>query len=207
MNPEDFPVQAGTLCALGRLFGEREWCLATSGNFSVRVDNLHCLITQSGREKSQLSPDDLMICDLNGAPVDQHLKPSAETPLHACLYKLDSGIGAVLHTHTVNATVLSRRAGTEMTITGYEMQKAFADVVSHDESVKVVVFDNDQDMQALAKRVEQAWADGKFKVPGFLIRGHGLTAWGSDIASAQRHVEGFEFLFQCAWQEVLARSS
>ena len=207
MNPEDFPVQAGTLCELGRLFGERGWCLATSGNFSVRVDKLHCLITQSGREKSQLSPDDLMICDLNGAPVDQHLNPSAETPLHACLYKLDSGIGAVLHTHTVNATVLSRRAGTEMTITGYEMQKAFADVVSHDESVEVVVFDNDQDMQALAKRVEQAWAEGKFKVPGFLIRGHGLTAWGSDIASAQRHVEGFEFLFQCAWQEVLARSS
>ncbi len=207
MNPEDFPVQAGILCELGRLFGERQWCLATSGNFSVRVDKLHCLITQSGREKSQLSPDDLMICDLNGAPVDQHLKPSAETPLHACLYKLDSGIGAVLHTHTVNATVLSRRAGTEMTITGYEMQKAFADVVSHDESVKVVVFDNDQDMQALAKRVEQAWAEGKFKVPGFLIRGHGLTAWGSDLATAQRHVEGFEFLFQCAWQEVLARSS
>lgn len=207
MIPEDFPVQAGALCALGRLFGEREWCLATSGNFSVRVAKLHCLITQSGREKSQLSPDGLMICDLNGAPVDQHLKPSAETPLHACLYKLDSGIGAVLHTHTVNATVLSRRAGTEMTITGYEMQKAFADVTSHDESVKVVVFDNDQDMQALAKRVERAWADGRFKVPGFLIRGHGLTAWGSDLATAQRHVEGFEFLFQCAWQEVLARSS
>ena len=206
MSPEDFPMQSSALCEVGRLFGEREWCLATSGNFSVRVENSHCLITQSGREKSRLSADDLMLCDLSGKPVDQGRKPSAETPLHTCLYKLDSGIGAVLHTHTVNATVLSRRAGAEMTINGYEMQKAFAGVTSHDKSVNVVVFDNDQDMQALAQRVEQAWADGRFTVPGFLIRGHGLTAWGSDIASAQRHVEGFEFLFQCAWQELLVET-
>ena len=199
-------MQASALCTVCRLFGEREWCLATSGNFSVRVEKLHCLITQSGKEKSRLSPDDLMICDLNGAAVDPGLKPSAETPLHTCLYKLDAGIGAVLHTHSVNATVLSRQAGSELAFAGFEMQKAFTGVTSHDQSVKVALFDNDQDMQALANRVEQAWADGKFTAPGFLIRGHGLTAWGSDIASAQRHVEGFEFLFQCAWQEVLAKS-
>jgi methylthioribulose-1-phosphate dehydratase len=70
----------------------------------------------------------------------------------------------------------------------------------------VVIFENDQDMQALAKRVSQVWADGQFTVPGFLIRGHGLTAWGKDIASAQQHAEGFEFLFQCAWQELLAKT-
>ncbi len=206
LSPEQFPQQASALCEVCRLFGEREWCLATSGNFSVRIDDRHCMITQSGREKSRLSPADLMLCDLHGAAVDQQLEPSAETPLHTCLYRLDSGIGAVLHTHTVNATVLSRRAGSEVRFAGYEMQKAFTGVISHEESVNVVVFDNDQDMQALAGQVGEAWADGRFTVPGFLIRGHGLTAWGTDIASAQRHVEGFEFLLQCAWQELLARS-
>jgi len=204
MHAEDYSVEANALCDLGRLFGEREWCLATSGNFSVRLENDHCMITQSGREKSRLSADDLMICDLHGAAVDQRLRPSAETPLHTGLYELDAGIGAVLHTHSVNATVLSRRAGGELTISGFEMQKAFAGVSSHEDSLSMVVFDNDQDMQALAESIRQAWADGRITVPGFLIRGHGLTAWGSDIASAQRHVEGFEFLFQCAWQELLA---
>ena len=206
MSPDDFPIEANVLCEVCRLFGERQWCLATSGNFSARVGDKHCMITQSGKEKSRLSPDDLMICDLDGTPVDQKLEPSAETPLHSCLYKLDPGIGAVLHTHSASATVLSRAAGAEITITGFEMQKTFAGIKSHDEKINVVILDNDQDMQALAKRVGQAWADGQFTVPGFLIRGHGLYAWGKDIASAQQHAEGFEFLFQCAWQELLART-
>ena len=43
-------------------------------------------------------------------------------------------------------------------------------------------------------------------VPGFLIRGHGLYAWGRDIAEARRHVEGLEFLLSCLWQQALAGS-
>ena len=39
--------------------------------------------------------------------------------------------------------------------------------------------------------------------PGFLVRGHGLYAWGKDLTAARRHIEGFEFLFACAWQEKL----
>jgi methylthioribulose-1-phosphate dehydratase len=169
VSPDDFPIETNALCEVCRVFGERQWCLATSGNFSARVGDKHCVITQSGKEKSRLSPDDLMICDLDGAPVDRKLKPSNETPLHSCLYKLDPGIGAVLHTHSASATVLSRAAGAEITITGFEMQKAFAGIKSHDEKINVVIFDN-------------------------------------DIASAQQHAEGFEFLFQCAWQERLART-
>jgi methylthioribulose-1-phosphate dehydratase len=205
VTPEDFPIEASDLCEVCHLFGTRQWCLATSGNFSVRVGVNHCMITQSGKEKSRLSPDDLMICDLHGAAVDQTLKPSDETPLHSCLYKLDPGIGAVLHTHSVTATVLSRASGAELTMTGFEMQKAFAGIRSHQESIDIVIFDNDQDMQALANKLAKAWTDDRLEVPGFLIRGHGLTAWGKDIASAQQHVEGFEFLFQCAWQEILAK--
>jgi len=206
VSPEDFPGQANALCEVCRLFGEREWCLATSGNFSVRVGKLHCMITQSGKEKSRLSPDDLMICDLHGIAVDQSLTPSVETPLHTCMFNLDADISAVLHTHSASATVLSRAAGPELMISDYEMQKAFTGIESHDESVNVVIFDNDQDMQALAKRIEQAWADDQFTVPGFLIRGHGLYAWGRKLSDAQRHVEGFEFLFQCAWQELLVKT-
>ena len=206
MSPADFSEQASALCEVCHLFGERQWCLATSGNFSARVGDNHCVITQSGKEKSRLSPDELMICNLDGTPVEQQLKPSAETPLHSCLYQLDPEIGAVLHTHSASATVLSRAAGVGLTISGFEMQKAFAGINSHDEKINVVIFDNDQDMPALAKRVSKAWADGQFTVPGFLIRGHGLYAWGKDIASAQQHAEGFEFLFECAWQEVLAKT-
>ena len=142
-----------------------------------------------------------MICDFDGNAMDPHSKPSAETPLHTCLYKLDAEIGAVLHTHSVASTVLSRSADTNLTIVGFEMQKALPGVTSHEDSITIPVLENDQDMTALAKRVQQAWADGSFGVPGFLIKGHGLYAWGNDLSAAQRHTEGFEFLFDCALQE------
>jgi methylthioribulose-1-phosphate dehydratase len=203
MTPDEFPEKANALCEVCRLFGERQWCLATSGNFSLRVDDSHCLMTQSGREKSKLSSDDLMICDFDGNAMDQHSKPSSETPLHTCLYNLDTEIGAVLHTHSVASTVLSRSVDAGLTLAGFEMQKALVGVTTHEDSITIPVFENDQNMTALAKRVRQAWADGKFGVPGFLIKGHGLYAWGNELSEAQRHTEGFEFLFACALQEKL----
>jgi methylthioribulose-1-phosphate dehydratase len=205
MTPDKFPSAAKILCDLCQLFGERGWCRATSGNFSLRTGESHCLITQSGREKSRLKPDDLMICDFQGQAVDTQRRPSAETPVHTCLYKLDAGIGAVLHTHSVAATVLSRAMGSEFEVTGYEMQKAFAGISSHDDVLTIMNFENDQDMDALARRIGEAWTDGLLGVPGFLIRGHGLYAWGKNAEEARRHVEGFEFLFDCLWQERLAR--
>jgi len=206
VTPTDFTIEADALCEVCRLFGERQWCSATSGNFSLRVEKDHCMITQSGKEKSRLSRDDLMICDLHGGALDNECNPSAETPLHTRLYSLDADIGAVLHTHSVTATVLSRASGSNLALSGYEMQKALSGGQSHEQSVDVVIFDNDQDMPALGKQVEKAWADGRFAVPGFLIRGHGLYAWGNSLGDAQRHVEGFEFLFACAWQEMLAKT-
>ena len=112
---------------------------------------------------------------------------------------------SVLHTHSITATVLSRNAGASIVVEGLEMQKALQGVSTHEQSVIVPVFDNDQDMDALAKRVVAMHNEGGLPAPGFLIAGHGLYAWGRDVAEARRHVEGFEFLFECLWQESLAR--
>ena len=202
MTPADYPDLSNALCDTCRRFGERGWCRATSGNFSVRIDSGHSLITQSGKQKARLSADDLMICRFDGTAVDNACQPSAETPVHHCLYELDESIGAVLHTHSVAGTLLSKHSGEAITVSGYEMQKALAGVTTHETNLLITVFANDQDMDALAKRVGKAWRS--FTVPGFLIAGHGLYTWGQNLDEAERHVEGFEFLFKCLWQERLA---
>ena len=185
------------LCETARSFGARGWCSATSGNFSARSDDGDCVITRSGRDKANLSDKDLMRCDLAGSALDDNSTPSAETPLHTALYRLDEDIGSVLHTHSVAATVISMECGSALELTGYEMQKALSGVTTHEDSIRIRVFPNDQDMARLAGEVADAWAQGAITVPGFLIAGHGLYAWGRDIAEARRHVEGFEFLFEC----------
>ncbi len=196
-----FASLAESLCDICHLFGERQWCLATSGNFSARLDSDHFMITQSGKDKSKLTPEDLMICNMQGRPEDRGLIPSAETALHLCLYHHDPDIGAVFHTHSATATALSRHADSAVAITGYEMQKAFAGIRSHETGLSVPVFDNTQDMAALAKNLEDCLGNSPSPAPGFLIRGHGLYAWGKDVTEAQRHLEAMEFLLSCVWHD------
>ena len=54
------------LSQIVRLFSARQWCLATSGNFSFRSRNGNCLITESGKDKSRLTSDDFLLCNLRG---------------------------------------------------------------------------------------------------------------------------------------------
>lgn len=88
---------------------------------------------------------------------------------------------------------------------GYEMQKALTGISSHEDEIKIQVFENDQNLVRLADVIARAWHNEQIGVPGFLIRGHGLYAWGKDAQDALRHVEGFEFLFECHWNERLVR--
>lgn len=196
-----FETEARMLCEIGRLFGERQWCLATGGNFSVRVGAEHCLITRSGADKARMTLEDLGICDLNGLPAEAGLRPSAETAVHTCLYALDEDIGAVLHTHSVTSTVISRQAPGDLVLSGYEMQKAIDGIRSHDEKLILPVLENSQDMRDIAAATRERHVLGHLRARGFLVRGHGLYAWGADLAAAKRHVEGLEFLLSCALEE------
>ncbi|RTE64510.1 methylthioribulose 1-phosphate dehydratase [Amphritea opalescens] len=181
----------------GRWIDSQGWCPATGGNFSARLGENLALVTASGRHKGRLTTEDLLTVDLQGNPVDSDLKPSAETLLHTRLYQLDKQIGAVLHTHSVASTVLSRMVtGEWLTISGYEMQKSLAGNTRHDETLQLAVFDNTQDMPELAEQLAMRWQQTPLNW-GFLVSGHGLYAWGKDIAEARRHLEGLEFLFAC----------
>lgn len=181
----------------GRFLYGRGWSPATSSNYSARLDAERALLTVSGKHKGQLTEDDVLATDLAGNSLEPGKKPSAETLLHTQLYAWRAGIGAVLHTHSVNATVLSRlTAGDRLLLEDYELQKAFAGVTSHEGQVVVPIFANDQDIARLAGQVQQ-WLDAHPDCVGYLIRGHGLYTWGPQMSDALRQIEAFEFLFEC----------
>ena len=173
---------------------------ATSSNFSRRLDARHAAITVSGRDKGRLTEGDIMVVDFDGRPVGTDHRPSAETLLHTQLYKRFPGIGCVLHTHSRAQTVASRLfAGAgHVRLEGYELLKAFQGNTTHETSIDVPVLPNTQDMPTLAAQVD-ALLDER-PMWGYLIDGHGLYAWGRDMAEARRHLEAFEFLFDCELQ-------
>lgn len=181
----------------GRFLYGRGWSPATSSNYSARLAADQALLTVSGKHKGQLTENDVLATDLAGNSLEPGKKPSAETLLHTQLYAWRAGIGAVLHTHSVNATVLSRlTAGDRLLLEDYELQKAFAGVTTHEGQVLVPIFDNDQDIARLAGKVQQ-WLDTHPDCVGYLIRGHGLYTWGPQMSDALRQIEAFEFLFEC----------
>ncbi|SEQ98118.1 methylthioribulose-1-phosphate dehydratase [Amphritea atlantica] len=190
-------IVSSALIEAGRWIDAQGWCPATGGNFSARLSDDQALVTASGRHKGRLTDEDLLTVDLDGQPLESKLKPSAETLLHTRLYQLNSAIGAVLHTHSVASTVLSRLERDDwLTLCGYEMQKSLSGNQSHEATIQLAVFDNTQDMQALAEQLALRWQQAPLNW-GFLVRGHGLYAWGHDVNEARRHLEGLEFLFAC----------
>ena len=194
------------LCALGRWIASRHWVPATGGNFSVRSSEHSALVTASGKDKGELSPQDLLPVSWQDGELSCPGKPSAETALHARLYQLDGKIKAVLHTHSVQATVFSRLIAEDSYLfNGYEMQKAISGNTSHDSPCPLALFDNTQDMPALADLVSQRWQQQPLNW-GLLVRGHGLYVWGRSLDEAKRHLEGWEFLINCELERLkLAR--
>lgn len=193
-NDELFNAAARSICDAGRRINARGWCPATSSNFSQRIDAESCAITISGRDKGALTVDDIMRVDLDGKPLSAG-KPSAETLLHTHLYKRDPKIGAVLHTHSPNATLLSQLVReSALRLQGWELLKAFEGIATHEASIAVPVFDNTQDIARLARDVDR-WLDtADTPCHGYLIRGHGIYAWGSTMNDCWRHLEAFDYL-------------
>ena len=206
------------LRAIGREFHGRSWSLGTSSNYSVVLgqDPLELLITASGKDKSALGRDDFVRVDAAGRLLDGGAgrKSSAETLLHCLIADLVPGlgglpVGAILHTHSVWSTILSRAdlARGSLRIEGFEMLKGLEGIGTHDTCEEVPIFANSQDMVELSSRIRERFAQADWSDPrrpplhGLLLSGHGLYTWGRDLAEARRHIEIHEFLF-----EVVARS-
>ena len=196
-DPHRLADAAGSLITNCRELAHLGLTPATSSNFSQRLDTQHCAITVSGRDKGRLVQDDIMVVDFDGRPVATDKRPSAETLLHTQLYRRFADVGCILHTHSKTQTIASRLFAKQghITFEGYELQKAFRGNDTHEGAVRVPVLPNSQDMPALAAMVEAELDRGPLW--GYLIEGHGLYAWGRDMAEARRHLDAFEFLLSC----------
>jgi methylthioribulose-1-phosphate dehydratase len=204
--------EALQLRRIGARFYRRGWADGTGGNYSVVTsrDPLRLLITASGRHKGALGPGDFVEVDERGRQTDPSaLRPSAETLLHVVLAG-QPDVGAVLHTHSIWATLLSDLFHEEgaVAIEGYEMLKGLAGISTHEQRLALEIFENSQDIPALAGRVRARLTD----VPkplryGFLLRRHGLYTWARDLDDALRHVEILEFLFESVGRRLTLETS
>ena len=142
----------------------------SSGNTSLRLSGRegkgHVLITPSGRPYRQLGPEDLVLIDLDGEPVEGDLLPSSETALHLTLYKARQDIRAIVHTHSLYASVAAV-ADLEIPPIVDEM------VIKIGGSVRVAEYAFPS-TEELAQSARQALGDRN----AVLLRNHGLVGVG-----------------------------
>jgi len=203
MKSPTLPTVARAFREIGRDFHTRGWVLGTSGNFSTVLSRkpLKLVITASSVSKGDIGQADVLTVGANSVPVGKPgnrsgLRPSAETALHVAVVQSQNA-GAVLHTHSVWSTMLSELYSAERGVrfSGFEMLKGLEGVRTHEHAEWVPILENDQDIPALARRVETVLKESP-AIHGFLLRGHGLYTWGDDLAQARRHVEILEFLLE-----------
>jgi len=92
------------ICAVGRWIHDRSYVASTDGNISLRLDPQHILTSRTGICKGMMTPDDLVVTDLEGHNVSGRRNPSSELGMHLLIYRLRPEINAVCHAHPPVAT-------------------------------------------------------------------------------------------------------
>ncbi len=189
-----FKDAAVALAEAGRRIDLRGWAPATAGNYSARLDDGSFAVTVSGLHKGRLSAGDIMRVDAEGNPLTPG-KPSAETALHLALYRAFPDVGAVLHGHSPQAVGFSRAMprANEWVFRGHEMLKVFPGIATHEAELRLPIVDNSQDMAVIEAAVAPLRLASD-AMPAYLIRSHGLYAWGKDLDEAERVLEATEWL-------------
>jgi len=86
----------------------------TGGNVSGRVPGADLFVIKpSGVENDHLTPENMVLCDLDGAVIPgspgSDRSPSSDTAAHAYVYRNMSDVGGVVHTHSTYATAWAAR--------------------------------------------------------------------------------------------------
>ncbi|MET7468302.1 methylthioribulose 1-phosphate dehydratase [Micromonospora sp. NPDC005686] len=177
----------------------RGWLEGTAGNLSIRMPGGQtALITASGVSKGSITAADVVEVRIDDArPVNADApRPSAETTIHAALYRLSAESQAVVHAHppyaTATAILAARRGADSVTFTDLEIIKGLG--LADPSKVVVPVFDNHAQVPRIADDVlDRIAADAP---PVMLIGNHGATTWGPTLDIARNRMECLEAMCQ-----------
>jgi L-ribulose-5-phosphate 4-epimerase len=99
------------VCALHAELTRYQLVVWTAGNVSARVPGHDLMIIKpSGVSYDELTPESMVLCDLDGHVVEGDLAPSSDTAAQAYVYRHMPHVGGVVHTHSTYATAWASRA-------------------------------------------------------------------------------------------------
>lgn len=150
-------------------------------------------IKPSGVDYAELSPEKIVLVDLDGKIVEGDLRPSSDTPTHLELYRRFSQIGGITHTHSTHAVAFAQ-ARADIPCYGTTHADYFAGAIPCTRDLTPDEVDGDY--EAVTGRViaETFAARGidPTHTPAVLCANHGPFAWGKDAAQSVYHAAVLE---------------
>lgn len=173
----------------------------TWGNVSA-IDRKSGLlvIKPSGVEYDRLTPEDMVVVDLEGKTVEGRYKPSSDTPTHVELYKAFPEIGGIVHTHSTYATAWAQ-AGRSIPCYG----TTHADYIYGEvPCVRCLTADEiaenyEENTGHLIVKEFLRMCKDPVSVPAVLCKNHGPFTWGKDAGEAVHNAVVLEEVARMAY--------
>ena len=164
----------------GRRLYQNGYIVSSDGNISARLEEDRILATPTGLCKGTLSPEDLVVCDMDGKRVSGRLHPSSEIGMHLFLYRERPDIRAVVHAHPPTAT--------GFTVAGVPLTDCvLPEVIITLGSVPTASYGTPGGPE-ISDPIRQFVKD----YDAYLLENHGATTVGSDVMNAYYKMETLE---------------
>ena len=140
-------------------------------------------IKPSGVSYDELTPDKIVLVDLEGSVVEGDMRPSSDTLTHLELYRNFKNIGGVCHTHSTNATVWAQ-ACISIPCLGTTHADYYYGPIPITPSMTDAQIGSDYELNTGKVIVETFTAINPDQMPAVLVANHGPFTWGRDSAKA-----------------------
>ncbi|MBR1508809.1 MAG: L-ribulose-5-phosphate 4-epimerase [Eubacterium sp.] len=143
------------------------------------------VIKPSGVDYDIMTPDDMVVMDLEGNRVEGNYKPSSDTPTHLELYKKYEEIGGIVHTHSPEATSWAQ-AGRDIPMYGTTHADYFYGPIPCARGLTKEEIEEAYEKNTGLVIIETFETRGlnPMYTPGVLLTNHGPFTWGKDAAEA-----------------------
>jgi L-fuculose-phosphate aldolase len=165
---------------VGRRLWERGYVASNDGNISVRLDETRLITTPKNVSKGFMTPDMMVITDLDGKKLAGERDPSSELKMHLEVYRNRADARAVVHAHPPTATGFA--------VAGIPLDRAvLAEVITTLGSIPIAEYatPSTEELPAAVRKYVKAH-------DGLLLANHGALAMGRDVMSAYYRMETIE---------------
>ena len=183
MLPREEELRA-EICEVGRRVYARGYVASNDGNISVRLDDRHLLATPKSVSKGFMTPDMMVVTDMQGNKVSGHRDASTELKMHLAVYEMRPDVTAVVHAHPPLSTGFA--------VAGIPLNKSsLAEIIFSLGSVPIAEYatPSTQELPDAVKRYITAH-------DGLLLANHGALTCGQGLMNAYYKMETMEHFAQ-----------